>query len=483
MKYYKYLLLCCILMILIVGCKRPDTTVVTGAVTQTPEPSPTKETPSPTSKSEQEAFFGGKTQEEVIKLAEEYAQALGKKKYEKVYKDFSKTMKEQMTEDNLKTVWDSLVLLSGDYKEIEEEQTKTTIVQDFAMVDIVLRYKENGFLIRLSFNKEFEIEGIRLFPYTFDDETTPTPSPVLDPREHEIKIGEKENDGILTLPDGVEHPPVVILIQGSGQSDMDETIGAAQNKPFRDIALGLADLGIAVIRYNKRYYQYPELADETLTIEDEVLLDASDAIKLATEDTRLNGEQIYILGHSLGGMLAPKIAQENEKVAGIISLAGTPRHLEELIYDQNIALLKSTATLSQEELEKLQEELLKMKQQIKQVTKETLSEPIFGVSGYYWQSLNEIDQAEIAKQLNIPMLFLQGSEDFQVYPETDFELWKEILKGKEKVSFKLYEGLNHIFMKSNGRNDVTEYDIAGTVEQQVIEDIADWILTGKFSED
>ncbi len=38
-------------------------------------------------------------------------------------------------------------------------------------------------------------------------------------------------------------------------------------------------------------------------------------------------------------------------------------------------------------------------------------------------------------------------------------------------------------MKSNGRNDVTEYDIAGTVEQQVIEDIADWILTGKFSED
>ena len=45
----------------------------------------------------------------------------------------------------------------------------------------------------------------------------------------------------------------------------------------------------------------------------------------------------------------------------------------------------------------------------------TLSEPIFGVSGYYWQSLNEIDQAEIAKQLNIPMLFLQGSEDFQQF--------------------------------------------------------------------
>lgn len=480
-------------MILIVGCERkdnqidesfnPDNTIVTEAVTQTPEPSPTKETPSPTKEPEQEEFFGGKTQEEVMKLAEEYAQALGKKKYEKVYKDFSETMKEQMTEDNLKTVWDSLVLLSGDYKKIEEEQTKTTIVQDFAVTDIVLRYKENGFLIRLSFNKDFEIEGIRLFPYTFEDETTPIPSPILDPREHEIKIGEKEIDGILTLPDGVERPPVVILIQGSGQSDLDETIGAAQNKPFRDIALGLADFGIAVIRYNKRYYQYPELADETLTIEDEVLLDAADAIKLAAEDIRLNKDQIYVLGHSLGGMLAPKIAQENEKVAGIISLAGTPRHLEELIYDQNMALLKSTTTLSQEELAKLQEELLTMKQQVKQVTKETLSEPIFGVSGYYWQSLNEIDQAEIAKQLNIPMLFLQGSEDFQVYPETDFELWKEILEGKEKVSFKLYEGLNHIFMKSNGKKDVTEYDIAGAVEQQVIEDIANWILTGKFSED
>lgn len=487
-------------MIFIVACNKEngqgedkslmtDGNDVTEIITQTPEPSPTEiieDSPSPTIDDiGSKEFFAGKTKEEIIELAQEYAQALGKKSYEKLYKDFSEVMKEQLTEESLKTVWESQILLAGDYKRIEKEKTTAAIVKEWAVVNIVLDYKESEFLVQLTFNKNFELEGFHVFPYTSEDNVTPTPSFALDKREHEIKVGEGEYalDGILTLPEGKSQPPVVILIQGSGQSDMDETIGLTQNKPFRDIALGLADLGIATIRYHKRYYQYPELAKETLTIEDEVLFDAAEAVKLAAKDSRVNGEQIYVLGHSLGGMLAPKIAQDNKEVAGIISLAGTPRRLEDLIYDQNMALLESTNTLSKEELAALQEDLLKMKQQVTQVTKETLSEPIFGVSGYYWESLNKIDQAEIAKELTIPMLFLQGEKDFQVYPDVDFARWEELLAGKENVSFRLYEELNHMFMKSNGKCDTTEYDVSETVEQQVIEDIANWILTGKLPEE
>ncbi len=100
-----------------------------------------------------------------------------------------------------------------------------------------------------------------------------------------IEIGSTfKLNGILCMPEGVENPPVVVMVQGSGQSDYDETISA--NKPFRDIAEGLAKHGVASICYNKRYYQYAAAAAEkvnTLTIQDEVTEDVGEAIAFAKQ--------------------------------------------------------------------------------------------------------------------------------------------------------------------------------------------------------
>lgn len=490
------LLLCCLFILLAAGCqKKPqdedsslntDGATITGAAdTQTPAPSgtpvpepETSATPSPTEALTEEGFYAGKTEKEFIQLAENYAEQLGKENYNKLYQDFSDEMKEGLDENGLKTIWEAEILLAGDYKKVEKELTKATIFQEYGIVAMILKYEKAEILVQMTFNQELEIAGFFKRPYS--NEITPTEPPVMDEREQEIKIGDGEYalDGILTIPDGIEKPPVVILIQGSGQSDMDESIGSAGNKPFRDLAVGLADLGIATIRYNKRFYQYPELADETLTIYEEVLLDAKEAIQFAKNEERLDGERIYVLGHSLGGMMAPKIAADHAEVAGIISLAGTPRHLEELIYDQNIALIQNTETFSDEEREELIKAVQTMKEQAANVTEETLAEPVFGVSGYYWKSLNEIDQAALAQELQIPMLFLQGEADFQVYSEVDFKLWQELLEGKESVAFRLYPELNHLFMKSSGLQSTADYDIPGTVEPEVIQDIAAWIQTG-----
>jgi len=271
----------------------------------------------------------------------------------------------------------------------------------------------------------------------------------------------------------LKNPPVVILVQGSGQSDYDETISL--NKPFNDVADGLAKQGIATIRYNKRYYQYPKTAPISITIEDEVLKDVSLAINFIKENKNTKNSKAYILGHSLGGMLVPYIAKTNSDVTGIISMAGTPRKLEDVILDQNIAvvnvMINKTDAEKQELIANVQVEVDK----VKTLKDGDPSVTLFGVPSSYWLSLNKINTPEICKNLTIPVLILQGKADFQVSPDIDYKAWQDMLSGKSNVTFKLYDNLNHLFMQTNGKKDTTEYSIKGIVDKQVITDIATWI--------
>lgn len=297
-------------------------------------------------------------------------------------------------------------------------------------------------------------------------------------RSTEIKIGDDpfKLDGILCFPEGVQNPPVVIMVQGSGQSDYDETISV--NKPFRDIANGLAEHGIASIRYNKRYYQYGDTAIErlkTVTIQDEITDDIGFAITYAKENEATKNSRIYILGHSLGGMLAPYIASIYPDAAGIIIMAGTPRHLEDVLLDQNKVAIKKLTDKTDSEKQKMVEEIEKYVSMVKNLKEGDPSIFLFGCPTSYWLSLNKIDTPKIVKELEIPIMVLQGSADFQVYPEIDYKAWQDILSGKQNATFKLYENLNHLFIKSNGKEDTTEYDIKGNVEPKVIKDVAEWI--------
>jgi RNA polymerase sigma factor (sigma-70 family) len=290
----------------------------------------------------------------------------------------------------------------------------------------------------------------------------------------QIKIGGDSAllDGLLLIPEAVGSPPVVIMIQGSGQHDYDETIGA--NKPFRDIAEGLAQQGIASIQYHKRYYQYPETAPPNITVEDEVTNDAGWAVQYPKSREELRNSRIYILGHSLGGMLAPYIARVYPEVAGIISMAGSPRKLEDIMLDQQTAILQALKDKTETEKASIAEALRSHVDRIKSLEQDT-QEAILGIPASYWASLNKLDIAGTSKDLSIPMLIQQGSADFQVYADIDYILWQDILKGKSNVTFKLYDNLNHLFMPTLGKRDAGDYALRSAVSERVIYDIADWI--------
>lgn len=281
--------------------------------------------------------------------------------------------------------------------------------------------------------------------------------------------------GLLTIPRNTTSFPIVILVHGSGPNDRDETIGP--NKPLRDLAFGLASFGIASIRYDKRTLVYGEkIVSEGLKInlETEVLIDVTSAIRLAKS---IDGvRDIYIIGHSLGSMLSPKIASENNDVAGIVMMAGNARPLEDLIIEQYSYLFSHDGISEQEEnaLNDLKVQIDNLDNLNQSPNDSTMNLPL-NLPVSYWKSLMDYNQLKEIKSVGARILILQGERDYQVTMQ-DFNLWKKALKTHENVDFKSYPKLNHLFLEGEGKSYPTEYQIESNIPQYVITDIANWIM-------
>ncbi len=262
--------------------------------------------------------------------------------------------------------------------------------------------------------------------------------------------------GRFILPAKISMPEApragVVLVHGSGPNDMDETL--LENKPFKDLADGLARQGIAVLRYDKRTKVYKADITEDgheMTIDDEVTDDAVSAVRLLKK--RLCGKPVYVAGHSLGAMLAPRIAQRCPEVGGIVMMASPARSMMAVATDQIDYLMPPGTPQATKDMALAQ---------IKAAAPES-----------YWASLDAYDQVSTALSLDIPILILQGERDYQV-TLGDYTLWKLRLRG-EKVTSKSYPALNHLFMEGEGKSTPNEYMTKGHVAQYVIDDIAAFI--------
>ena len=259
-----------------------------------------------------------------------------------------------------------------------------------------------------------------------------------------------------------------MLVHGSGSHDRDETIGP--NKPFKDLAQGLASRGVAVLRYVKRTKQYGQKmlgTKEQLTVKQEVTDDAVAAVDLLRHTEHVDPKKIFVLGHSLGGMMAPSIGKADPQIAGLISLAGTSRKLDEVIVDQADYILSTSPDLGEE----AKKSLTDMRQQSIDLMKRDLSKEIpgeklpLGMPIAYWRSIKEVDPPAIAKELKMPILILQGGSDYQV-TKKDFDRWKSVLGDRKGVEFKWYDRLSHLFMPVGEKATPKDYERSGHVSQE-----------------
>lgn len=296
------------------------------------------------------------------------------------------------------------------------------------------------------------------------------------PREHAIsfKSDGRQLLGTLMLPpenlDNQEEYPLVVMAGGFGPVDRDGTIG--KNKPMRDLALGLAYKGIASLRYDKPSYSFHGRTDTSrLTIDSEAIHAAADALGYAHTLSGIDRANIFFLGYSEGGEVAPFVLQRSPDVRGAIIMAAPARSPEEFVPGQLAAGLKMRGT-PEDEIEAQVSALKKQFADIKNGTLPNTSE-VLGYSAGYWRSLMALNILQAAHNTRTPVLLLQGDRDRQASKQ-DYELLRAAIPA-DSLDARYFVGLNHIFMPAPEGSNGSEMLIGSRIADPVIGAITTWI--------
>ena len=394
---------------------------------------------------------------------------------------FDAKLSQALTPDKLQETWQQFTGQVGPFQTVLA--SKSAEREDKFIVTITCQFEKAPIDVYVVFNPEGQISGLNL---QLAASTAPYQPPAyVDPaafHETEITVGSGDwaLPGTLSLPDGAGPFPAVVLVHGSGPQDRDETIGP--NKPFRDLAWGLASQGIAVLRYEKRTKAHPQQFTPAvlakLTVQGEVIDDALSAVQLLRHTPGIDPQRIYVLGHSLGATCAPRIGQQDPAIAGLIILGGMTRRFEDTILDQ----MNYLSNLSGKMTDTQKAELEQLKIQVARVKDPNLSDQIpaqdlpLGIYPTYWLDLRGYQPAEVARTLAMRIFVLQGGRDYQVTAAGDFPTWQKALGDQSNATLKLYPKLFHLFIEGEGPSTPQEYMAEGHVSAEVIQDISNWIM-------
>ncbi len=311
-------------------------------------------------------------------------------------------------------------------------------------------------------------------------ELVPAAAPAATPADAEerpiaFQSGGLNLPGTLCLPKvRTGRVPVVVFVHGSGPNDRDETVGP--NRPFRDLAHGLAAGGIASLRYDKRTHAFRGQIDaRAITVDQEVIDDAVAALEHAAALPETDPSRVFLLGHSMGGMLAPFIAaRARVPLRGVLLMAATVRPLDEIMIEQISFQMRSAGAPDADVAAKT--DALRTAFARVRSGQAPDGEMVMFAPARYWRELFRLDVAGALGRLPAPVLVLQGGRDVQV-GRRDYERLREALAAvpEGRKEFRWFERLNHLFMEVEGTATGAEYGRAGKVDPGVTAAIVEWI--------
>ncbi len=400
---------------------------------------------------------------------DELFSALRDGKFSEATAHFDPTMKAALSADQLSEVWMQIVATDGkleNWKVLQQGMLAGTEV-----FSVVVAFEHGKLTATVSVRPQTgEIAGLYFKPLITEPgaaskATSPPYADAAKFRSEAVTVGEDpwKLPGTLTIPNGSGPFPAVVLLAGSGPQDRDETIGA--NHVFKDLAEGLSTRGIVVLRYDKRTYAYKTLDPQTTTVKEEVIDDGVAAVRLLRARPEVAQNRIFVVGHSLGAMMAPEVARKAAPVAGMILLAPAGRKLPAVIVQQ-MRYLGQGSPKDLADLERQADEISAHKMPPAQY--------FFGAPASYYYDLDARDEVALARNLDIPILILHGGRDYQVIDE-DIRHWQSGLKGDDRVRFESFPTLNHLFIAGAGKPGPAEYETPGHVDGAVIGAIAGFI--------
>jgi dienelactone hydrolase len=409
--------------------------------------------------------------------AKQIIQELVAGQFEKVEALYDARMAAALPPGKLADGWRDLNKQAGAFQAISS--TETSQVQGLQVAKMQCKFENSLLDATVVFDPDGKLGGLSFQPHQAPPAEWSAPGYVKQNLFSEQPLaltnGKFELPGTLT---GDGPFPAVVMVHGSGPEDQDETIGP--NKPFKDLAWGLASRGIVVFRYTKRTQKYGTQSSDDpvrLTVEDETISDARAAAALVATQPKVNPKQVFLVGHSLGAFLAPRIATGDAQIAGIVMLAANARPLEKIVLEQIHYWAAMNGTPTPAELKKIDDAEEGAKQIENPALKPDDKIEFLGATMYgaYWLDLRAYDPLKTAAKLKIPIFILQGGRDYQVVA-SNFQAWSDALSNNKNVLLRTYPDLDHFFMHGTRASKPTDYARPGHVSDDVVESVATWIL-------
>ena len=419
-----------------------------------------------------------KTLEEKTKTLTEL---LAKRDFDKFKESISEEFK-KATEGQDLDVFKMLEQELGAYKEIVKTEIETQ--NGYYLTDSTLQFEKGTVDQTIAFNGEMVADGVNYLNMKKDI--------VPEEGEKEITLDAGTGypvKGMIKMPKG-EVKAGIVIVDGSGPNDMNMTLG--QNKMMKHLSDQLAEKGFAVLRFNKRTYQYgKELAkigmqNKTL-IKDEFIDDAAEGLKTLAKEQGIPTDKLFILGHSQSGSYLPVINETAGNLAkGYIILSGTPTNIAELSKKQLEKVIEEGSENADEEQVKMMKQNIKtndeLLKKIETMSDEELNKPEnypFGIPGVYVKDLMKYDPIKLYNDSKLPIFIRIAEFDKQV-PISELELWKNGLDKNENDSIEEVKGANHMMQPSDGKTKLAnlitdEYQKDAPIVSSVIDDITAWI--------
>lgn len=296
-------------------------------------------------------------------------------------------------------------------------------------------------------------------------------------RDVTVEAGDVRLDGMLAVPDGDGPFPGTVLVHGAGIHDPDGTAG--NSKILRDVAEGLASEDIATLRYAKRLHDH-DVADEAFTLDRVVTDDAVAAVDELADVAEVDAESVFVVGHSQGGMAAPRIADRHGGVAGVVCLDAPA---DPTVDPDDLAFMRYSfdpdGDLSEEQVEQLETH----REAFRRIAEGDFDddETILDNPGVWHRSATNCDPVGTAAGLDVPTFVAKaGRADEERQPELvaflreGVEEWRDAdLPEGSRVEW--YPNVDHYFQEGPTPTTMEGLYFGGNVEPYVIADVAAWI--------